>query len=92
MAKGNESLILKWGTIKGYGNLSPKSIAIAKRYVKLGVSMSAMAQDITDEHRKVLCELIDSIDGTISNDWSGQIYTKEEAKNYVMSYAKKDPK
>lgn len=31
--------------------------------------------------------MIDSFDGTITNDWSGEVYeTKETAKKYILEY------
>lgn len=81
-------LLLKWGVPKGW-NLggNEECLELLKKYYALGESASAMSQPNTDEHKKVLCELIDKIDGTISNDWDGKDYnTKQEAKDYVMNY------
>lgn len=81
-----ESLLLKWGTLKGWKLESEKSREIAKRYFELGSSMSAMAQHDTPEQKKLLCELIDAIDGEIQNDWSGERTSKDEAKKYIQDY------
>jgi hypothetical protein len=81
-----ESLTLKWGTIKGWGNLSDKSQAIMQRYADLGMSLGAMQQVDTPEQKAILCELIDAIDGPIENDWEGTTMTKEAAKEYVLNY------
>lgn len=84
-----ESLLLKWGTIKGWDNFSEKSQEIVSRFYEDGMCMSAMA-DKPDEKRKViLCELIDQLDGEICNDWSGEMMTKDEAKKYVMEYGQR---
>jgi hypothetical protein len=80
-------LLLKWGTLKGW-NLGDNeaALAAAKRYAEGGMSMSAMAQHDTDAQKDALCDLIDAIDGEITNDWSGERYTKEQAKAYVREY------
>lgn len=82
-----EYLLLKWGTLKGR-NLGENeaALAAAQRYADGGMSMSAMAQRDTDEQRQALCDLIDAIDGPITNDWSGEQMTKDEAKKYVLEY------
>lgn len=79
-------LLLKWGVPKGWNFTDPECTALLQKYYDLGSSSSAMMQPNTDEHKKILCELIDKIDGTISNDWDGNDYTKEQAKKYVMEY------
>lgn len=81
-----ESLLLKWGTIKGREVETDASREALKRFIDLGMSMSAMSQDMTSEHKKALCDLIDAIDGEIMNDWSGETLSKEAAKKYVMEY------
>ena len=50
------------------------------------MSHSAMAQSDDPEQRAALCDLIDAIDGPITDDWSGEDMTKDEAKKYVMEY------
>jgi hypothetical protein len=82
----SESLLLKWGTLKGWELESEKSVEIFNRYVDLGASYSAMAQKDTEEQKAIICELIDAIDGKIQNDWTGEMMTKDEAKEYVMTY------
>ena len=81
-----EYLLLKWGTLKGWNIQSPAALAAAKRYSEGGMSLSAMAQRDTDEQKQALCDLIDAIDGSITNDWSGEQMTKDEAKKYVLEY------
>lgn len=81
-----ESLLLKWGTIKGWDSLSERSQEIARRYFADGVSMSCAADKPDEARKNILCELIDQLDGEIQNDWSGEIMSKDEAKKYVMEY------
>jgi predicted DNA-binding protein YlxM (UPF0122 family) len=81
-----ESLLLKWGTIKGWDNFSEKSQEIVSRYYADGMSMSAMADKPDAARKAILCELIDQLDGKIQNDWTGEMMTKDEAKKYVMEY------
>jgi len=84
-----EYLLLKWGTLKGW-NIESKAASVAfQRYVDGGMCVSAMAQHDTPEQKQALCDLIDAIDGEISNDWSGETMTKDEAKKYVLDYGKK---
>jgi hypothetical protein len=85
----SESLLLKWGTLKGWSDLSNKSVAVCQKYSDLSISMSAAMQKMTPRHKEWLCELIDSVadgGGTIQNDWTGETMTAEEAKKYVMEY------
>jgi len=81
-----EELTLKWGTAKGWHNLSDNSISIMKRYFADGMPLSAMGDRPTPERRAILCELIDQLDGEIINDWEGGLMTKDAAKKYVMEY------
>jgi hypothetical protein len=82
-----DSLILKWGTLKGWDLKSEAALAAAQKLDDLGPrSMSAMAQRDTAEEKQALCDLIDAIDGEIMNDWSGEVMTKDEAKKYVLEY------
>lgn len=83
----SDYLLLKWGSIKGYkmGN-NPESFELLKQYYADGVPLSAMADRPTVDRKAILCDLIDKFDGEISNDWDNEIYTKEQAKKYVMEY------
>ncbi|MDW9762187.1 hypothetical protein GOB02_21860 [Sinorhizobium meliloti] len=81
-----ESLLLKWGTLKGWDLESEASMAALRKYADGGLSMSATAQRDTDAQKQALCELIDAVDGEIVNDWSGETMTKDEAKKYVVEY------
>lgn len=82
----SEHLLLKWGTIKGWGLETEKSRAAAQRYADMGMAAGAMQQRDTPEQKQALCDLIDAIDGEIVNDWSGERMSKDEAKKYVMEY------
>ena len=82
-----DELLLKWGTMKGWDLHTEAAIEAAKRYLEAGPqSLSAVAQRDTEAQKQALCDLIDAIDGTIQNDWSGEKMSKEEAKKYVMEY------
>lgn len=79
---------LKWGTLKGCDNIDTGSEYYKKleAYLADGSTLSCM-QDNPDLSRKqILCDAIDLFDGTIINDWSGEIMTAEQAKKYVMEY------
>jgi hypothetical protein len=81
-----QSISLKWGTLKGWSDLSSKSVEIGN---KVKWSTSPMMQKMDDEHKEVLCELIDNVvaeGGEIHDDWNGGTMTAEAAKKYVMEY------
>jgi hypothetical protein len=82
----SEYLLLKWGTLKGWNFEKPETLAAAKKYADFGMTMSAMAQHDSPDQKQALCDLIDAVDGEIRNDWSGEVYTKEQAKRYVLEY------
>lgn len=83
----SDILYLKWGTLKGYDLESEAALAARDAYIDAGPqSLSAMAQHDTPEQKAALCDFIDAIDGEIINDWSGEVLTKEAAKEYVMGY------
>jgi len=84
--RGSEYLLLKWGTLKGWDVNTDASRAALRKYHEDPVSMSAMAQRDTSRQTEALCDLIDAIDGEITNDWSGETMTKDEAKKYVREY------
>lgn len=83
-----DELSLKWGTLKAWHFRSDAARAAAKAYAEAGpMSASAMAQHDTPEQKAALCNLIDVLNcDTVTNDWSGERMTKEEAKRYVMEY------
>jgi hypothetical protein len=83
----SQHLIFKWGTLKGW-NLVGNDAALeaAKRYEAGGMAAGAMQQRDSDEQKQALCDMIDAIDGPITNDWTGEPMTKDEAKSYVLEY------
>jgi hypothetical protein len=89
MTSDKPSLLLKWGSIKGWDDMTPDQVAILRRWQNEGVSMSAMAHRDSDTQKAIVCELIDTMeDGQIHNDWEGASMTREEAKEYVMGYGR----
>ncbi len=89
METANDSLILKWGTLKAWNFHSDKALTLLKEYHQIGSCISAMAQRDTPRQKEIICELIDECNGTIENDWECCEMTKDEAKKYVMEYGKK---
>lgn len=88
--KNNDHLLLKWETLKGWCfENSPEALQAFKDYVAIGMNMSAMFQHDTVEQKELICKMIDSINGEIQNDWSGEMYTKEQAKKYILEYRQK---
>lgn len=84
--KSDDYILLKWGTLKGWNFTSEKGKELFKEYASLGMTMGAMSQDDTDEQKKLICQMIDECSGSIQNDWDGDFYTKQQAKEYVMEY------
>jgi hypothetical protein len=80
-------LLLKWGTIKGWSDMSDEQVEIIQRWHDEGVSISAMTENVTEKKKEIICELIDTMkDGEITNDWSGESMTRDEAKKYIIEY------
>lgn len=82
-----EYLMLKWGTLKGWdcdGN--EKMLEALQRWDGEGSSLSTMTQHDTDTQKEAICDAIDACNGEITNDWSGEKMTKEDAKAYVRDY------
>lgn len=87
MSKAMPYLLLKWGTLKGWGNItSPASMELLQKYHDFGVSMSAIMQHDSPEQKAVLLDLIRAHDGDIQNDWDDEHYTQDQAIDYVMNY------
>jgi len=85
-----DHLSLKWGTLKAWNLHSDKGQALLKRYFALGSSASAAMQHDTPEQKDLICQMIDECNAqTIHLDWDGIDVSKDEAKRYVMEYAKK---
>ena len=81
-----EHIDLKWGTLKGWSNLSEPSVKLLQRYVDLGYCMSAAAQRDTPEQKSILYELLRQLDGTIINDWESKEMSVDEAIKYIENY------
>ena len=91
MSRTENSLALKWGTLKGYNFTDAACIAAMERLLETPRSMSAMLQEDSPEQKQLLCEVIDAVSavgGEIYNDWSGEDMTAEHAKQYIMTYGK----
>lgn len=85
------TLKLKWGTLKGWSVPDGKPFELLQEFFAEDSTLSAMDDRPDERRRKILCDLIDSADwDRIQNDWSGEEYTKEEAKAYIMNYGKGD--
>lgn len=81
-------LLFKWGTLKGWKVPEGECFELLKKAME-GSSLSAMEDNPDAERRKLICDLIDRMDSEgaeFSNDWSGEKYTAERAKSYIMEY------
>lgn len=83
---GGDYILLKWGSLKGWDLKSEKGKALSKEYIEHGRSLSAMAQEDDARQKEIILEMIDGCNGTIRNDWDGNYYTKQEAKDYINEY------
>ncbi len=83
---GDDSLLLKWGTLKSWDLHSDNAKELLREYHTLGSSLSAINQHDTPRQKELICQMIDECDGIIQNDWDGEYYTKQQAKKYVMEY------
>lgn len=87
--KNNNSVTLKWGTLKSWHFETEDAQSLMKEYCEIGSSFSAMAQRDTPRQKEIICQLIDLCKGkTIFLDWDGKRVSKEKAKEYVMNYGK----
>ena len=84
----NDYLLLKWGTVKGWNfeNTDSEAFNLLRKYMKSSPASGCMTDHPNDERKKILCDIIDKMDGEIQNDWTGDILSKEDAKKYVMEY------
>ena len=89
MKTEKSSLLLKWGTLKGWDLHSEKMEKLMKEYFEIGASWGAAQQHDTERQKEIICELIDECDGDIQNDWTGEVYAnKEDAKKYILEYGR----
>ena len=87
MSEEQESLTLKWGTLKGYRCQEGTEFhRLLGEYHKLGVCLSAAAQRDTPEQQELLCKMVDAVPGDIYLDWDGKYVSKEAAKKYIREY------
>jgi hypothetical protein len=82
-----EIIYLKWGTLKGWINLSESSVAILNEYSDLGMSFGAAQQRDTPEQKQLLIKLLKQLNGKIINDWTDKEMTVDEAVKYIEEYS-----
>lgn len=83
------SLTLKWGTVKAWDIESDEALAALKKWADFGMCASAACQKDTPEQKQALLDAIDFMD-EIYLDWGGKYVSREEAKQYVLNYGRKD--
>lgn len=90
MTQKLDELGLKWGTLKYYDAESDDFIAALNKYFELEQCISVALQTMTEDHCKLLCEVVDACNNPqIYLDWDGIYVSKEKAKEYIMGYRKK---
>lgn len=80
---GDDYILLKWGSLKGWELHSEKGKKLSDEYIALGRSMSAMSQEDNPRQKQIIIEMIDECNGSIQSDWSGEYFTKQSAKDYL---------
>ena len=80
---GDDYILFKWGSLKGFQLNSEKGKTLSDEYSSLGRSASAMCQKDTERQKELINLMIDECDGTLQSDWSGQYFTKKQAKEYL---------
>jgi len=86
MSTETETIILKWGTLKGWSGIHREAtIAALERYHEEPTAFGAAQQRDTPTQKQAICDAIDSADEAY-NDWDDRVMTKEEAKKYVLEY------
>lgn len=87
-----EYLTLKWGSLKSWNFTGEKTRELLSAWSALGSCASAMFQHDTLKQKQIICDLIDAgAFETVYLDWDGKEVSKQEAKDYVMNYGKKEP-
>jgi len=81
-------ITLKWGTLKGWSNMTEEGMVLLRRYHDLGASMSAMAQHDSDEQKQILVDLVSLPGMKIYLDWDGKYIDRGEAVKYITEYGK----
>jgi len=84
-----DSITLKWGTLKAWTIKTPEAKALLEKWANLGYSYGAMTQHDTPEQKELLCQMIDASNvETVYLDWDGKEVSKQEAKEYIHNYGK----
>ena len=88
----SDYLLLKWGTLKAWNfENSPEAFKALKEYNQIGSSLSAMMQRDTPRQKELICKMIETVNGPVSNDWDEITYDNlDDAKKYVMNYTKSE--
>jgi hypothetical protein len=85
-----DHLSLRYGTLKEWHLHSEKGKSLLREYFSLGASYGCLFQKDTLEQKKLICQMIDECNADeIFLDFDGKYISKEEAKEYVMSYKTK---
>lgn len=81
-----EHILLKWGNLKGWGGLNPLAVEAGQRF--LDTAGASSMQWLSDDQKALLCAMIDALgdEAEITQDWTGEKMTKDEAKKYVLEY------
>ncbi len=83
---GPDHLWFKWGTLKSWKLTSEKGKTLLQKYFDLGTSASAITTHDTPEQKELIYQMIDEVDGTLGSDWTGEHFTKQQAKDYIRDY------
>jgi len=87
---GEDHLRFKWGTLKSWKLNSPLGKELLTKYFALGDSGAGMTQHDTDEQKELIYQMIDECDGSLGSDWTGEYFTRQQAKDYIREYGQKN--
>lgn len=79
-----DELSLKWGKLKSMNLQSGPARAAGQKYMDLANAKKPKDWDLSNSQKECLNELIDAVDGDITNAWNGSVISKDDAKRYVM--------
>jgi hypothetical protein len=81
-------LLFKWGTLKGWNVPEGKPLELLQKAM-IDAPISTMCDRPNDDRKKAMCELIDEMakyNASFANDWDGDKYDAEQAKEYILNY------
>ena len=79
-----DQMSLKFGQVKSWSLNTPEARRVGTIYIERAKATKWEDWDGSDEQKRLVCDIIDALDGRITSDWTGELITKDEAKRYIM--------